>query len=186
MWLRANIANVFIVISSIAFVFFFPKVKSVHFVYIFLLIYLDFFIYKTTFEYQRITYILARIAKHNGSSVSIPQLQLLMTTGSMGIIIFLQAFLTGFIIAYLYLNSIVYLLVFLVVRYLLNFIVPTITPYRLLFTLLTKEFKKIASDNPVETIEKIRLAKYFEEMPHTKEYENWAFLKFGNDLLKYK
>lgn len=186
MFIQANIVNVVTIIVTILISLFFRDIKSIPAIYIVFLCYIDIWFFKIAFEYQRITLIISRIAKLNHSLFSIPELQILMTDNSVAFLLFLKSFLTGFIIGYFLLNSLIFLILFLLFQYLLNFLIPAYIPYSNLFILIDKEINKRNIRNAEEYIEKIKLKKYFEEMPHTSNYENWAFRKYGNELLAIK
>ena len=186
MFIQANISNIVIIIIAILISFFLRDIKSIPVIYIVFLCYVDIWFFKIAFEYQRITLIISRIAKLNHSHFSIPELQILMTDNSIAFLLFLKAFLTGFIIGYFLLNSLIFLILFLLFQYLLNFLIPAYIPYNNLFMLINKEINKKNIRNAEEYIEKIKLKKYFEEIPHTPNYENWAFKKYGKDLMIIK
>lgn len=186
LFIKANIGNIVIIIFAVLVFFFFREVKLIPIIYILFLCYFDIWLEKIAFEYQRITFTISRIAKLNQSQFSIPELQILMTNDSISFFLFLKSFLTGFIFGYFLLNSLIFLVLFIVFQYLLNFIIPTYIPFKYLFKLIDKEIKKINVENVKEYVEKIRLEKYFEDIPHTSQYENWIFNKYGNELLKFK
>ncbi len=186
MFIKANIGNVVIVIIAVLVFFFFRNIKFIPIIYILFLCYFDIWLQKIACEYQRITFMISRIAKLNQSKFSIPELQILMTDDSISSILFFKSFLTGFIVGYFLLNSLIFLVLFLIFQYLLSFIIPTYIPFKYLFDLINKEIKKINIENTREYVEKIKLEKYFEDIPHTSQYENWIFNKYGNELLKFK
>ncbi|MDD4110557.1 MAG: hypothetical protein PHS54_03275 [Clostridia bacterium] len=109
-----------------------------------------------------------------------------MTNDFISFLLFIKSFLTGLIIGYFLLNSLIFLIIFLILQYLLSFVVPTYIPYKHLFKLVGEEINKKDFKEIEEYIEKVRLKKYFEEIPHTSDYENWIFNKYGNELLKFK
>jgi hypothetical protein len=186
LFFQANIGGIMTVILATLIFFFFRDVKLIPPVFIFFLCYIDIWIFKIAFEYQRITLTISRIAKSNNSNFSIPELQILMTDTSIALLLLLKSFLTGFLIGYFLLNSLIFLIIFLIFQYLLNIIIPAYIPYNLLFKLVNKEIRRKTPANADEYIEKIRLEKYFEEIPHTSNYGNWAFKKYGNELLRFK
>jgi hypothetical protein len=122
----------------------------------------------------------------NHSKFSIPELQVLMTNNSIALLLFLKSLLTGFIIGYLLLNSLALLTLFLIFEYLLNSFIPAYIPYNYLFKLIGQEINKRALESTGEYIEKVRLEKYFEEIPHTSKYERLAVQKYGSELLTFK
>lgn len=186
MFIKANIGNVVIIIVAVLIFFFFRDVKLIPVIHILFLCYFDIWLQKIACEYQRITFMISRVAKLNQSQLSIPELQILMTDGHISFVLFLKSFLTGFIVGYFLLNSLIFLVLFLIFQYLLSFIIPTYIPFKYLFNLINKEIKKINIENTKEYVEKIKLEKYFEGIPRTSQYENWIFNKYGNELLKFK
>lgn len=186
MIIQANIANVLTIIVAILLTFFLKEIRFIPIIYLIFLSYIDIWLFKIAFEYQRITLILSRIARLNHSRYSIPKLQILMTNSTFAFFLFLQAFLTGFVIGYFLSTSIFFLIIFLILKYLFSFIIPAYIPYKKLFTNIEKELNSKNMTVPEEYIEKTRLQKYFAELPHNKEYENWAFKKYGNALLTIK
>lgn len=187
MFIRANIGNIIIAIVAILILIFFrSSIKSIPLIYIIFLCYLDIWLFKIAFEYQRITLIISRIAKINHSQPSIPELQILLTDDTFAFQFFLKSFLSGFIIGYFLLNSIILLIVFLLLESLFSNFIPGYIPYNYLFKLIDKELNKDNFENVVELFEKNRLKKYFNEIPHTSNYEDWAYKKYGNELLTIK
>ena len=186
MYLKANIGTIITVIEAFLILIFFRNVKYIPVIYILLLCYLDIWLFKIAFEYQRITLIVSRIAKLNHSLFSIPELQILMTNSVVSFELLLKSFLSGFVIGYLLLNSLVYLGIFLLIQLLFSGLIPSYIPYKYLFSIISKELNRRDISKAEEYIEKIRLKKYFDELPHTSEYENSAFKKCGNELLRFK
>jgi hypothetical protein len=127
---------------------------------------------------------LARIACISGSTLSIVEMQIMMANSVFSFLLFFSSFLTGLVFGILLLKSFIFLLGFVVLKYFLNTLIPACIPYKLLFKLIEEELNKISPKNVNLYISRIRINKYFEEMPHNKDYENWAFRKYGNDLLK--
>lgn len=184
MFFKANISGfVTIVIAGVIY-FFFQDIRNIPIMYVLPLCYLDIWLFKIFFEYQRITLTISRIARMNNSRLSIIELQFLMSDPVFSTLFFFKSILTGFLAGYLLLNSFIYLLVFLVLHLLIS-LVPTYVPYSHLFRLIGKELKK-PIENSGEQIEKIRLEKYFEEISHTSSYENSAIEKYGDGLLSAK
>jgi len=186
LFIQASTGGIATVIVAVLIFLFFRDLKLIPPVYIFLLCYIDIWLFKIAFEYQRITLTISRIARFNNSKLSIPELQILMTDSSIALSLLLTAFLTGLLIGYFLLSSLTFLITFLIFRYLLNFLIPAYIPYNFLFKLVNKEINKKTLVNAEEYIEKIRLEKYFEEMPHTSNYGNWALKEYGAELLKFK
>jgi hypothetical protein len=106
-----------------------------------------------------------------------------MADDIISILLFLKSFLTGFILGYFLSTSWLFLVIFLVFEYLLNILVPAFIPYGYLFRRVSKEIKKRNYENAHEIVEKIRLEKYLDEMPHDSTYESWALKKYGNELV---
>lgn len=185
-FLEANIGNVVAIVVGIVTYIYYKKAGSIAPIVLIILCYIDIWLFKIAFEYQRITLIISRIAKLNKSQFVIPDLQVMMTSGTFGFFLFLTSFLTGYIVGYLLSKMVILLLLFLVVKYLLNMIVPGYIPYRKLFFVIGKEINNRDMGLPGEYIEKVRLNKYFEELPHDKTYEDSAFKKYGNVLLSVK
>lgn len=188
MFFRANVGNILTIVIVVLIYFFFRGIKNIPLIYFIFICYIDIWLFKIAFEYQRITLILSRIAKFNNSSqLSIPELQILMTDNFFAFIFFHQFFLSGFIVGYSILNSLVYLILYLLFKYFLCSSIPTYIPFNYLFRLVNRELNRSEiTINPIEYFEKSNLKKYFEEMPHNSNYEDWAFDKYGNGLLKVR
>jgi hypothetical protein len=186
MFVQANIGGIATFIVAVLIFFFFRDVKLIPPVYIFFLCYIDIWLFKIAFEYQRITLTISRIAKLNNSQLSIPELQILMTDTSIALLLFFKSILTGLLIGYFLLNSLIFLIIFLIFQYLLNFLIPAYIPYNYLFKLIDKEIDNKPLGNAEVYIEIIMLKKYFEEMPHTSNYGNWALKRYGAELLALK
>lgn len=188
LFLQANIGIIFSIIFALLLVVFFPQVVDFPILATLLLIYLDITLHSIAFEYQRISLIIARVAKLDNpgfASLSIPEIQLLISSTSLSKYFFFTFIITGFILAYLYLHSFVWLGGYLFFKYVLSDFIPKYKPYKLLFKLMHKEFINKEGD-PGDLLYKAKLRPYFDEMPHTKKYEDWAFKKYGPNLLKVK
>lgn len=186
MFIQANIGSILTIITALVTIFIMKDAKNIPIFYMIIAFYLDIWFFKIAFEYQRITLLISRIAKLNKSRFTIAELQILMTNNSFALLLFFSSFLTGIIIGYLLLKSIIFLVIFIFLKYILNFLIPTYIPYAKLFELVSEEINKNIIQNPIEYIEKLILKKYFEELPCTKDYENWAFKKYGKELLSIK
>ena len=189
LFLQANIGIVASIIFAFVLVTFFPQIGAFSLISVLLLIYIDITLHSIAFEYQRVSLILARIAKFdnsNFSSLSIPEIQILISSASFSTYFFFTFIITGFILAYLYLHSLAWLGGYLVVKYLISSFIPTYKPYKLIFKFMGDEFKKLDLKDPANLIHKAQLNRYYDEMPHTGKYEDWAFNKYGSDLLKVK
>lgn len=181
----ANIATILTFGLALLITVLFPNIKEIPLWVMICLSYFDISIFNTTFEYQRITLTVARIAKLSEFAQPVHLLQLLMTSPNIGVLVYINAVSTGVLIAYLFLKSIPLLILFLLVRYLLNILVPTYVPFNYLFKLVGTELaKSIRSSEDFMT--KIRLTRYFEELPKDKTYEKFAFQKYGKDLQKIR
>jgi len=189
LFLQANIGLITSLISAILLVLFFPQVANLPLFYILILTYLDISIQNIAFEYQRISLTLARIAKIDNpmfATYSIPEIQLLLSSASFSAWFFFSSFITGFLLAYLYLNSFLWVIGFLILKYFLAIFIPTYKPYKLLFNYMEKELYNINTGNSLNIILKSMLRKYFGEMPHTKKYEEWASTRYGKSHSKTK
>lgn len=187
--LQANIGIITTFIVAILLVLLMPQINNIPILIIVLLVYIDITLYKVAFEYQRVSLTIARIAKMESSSfshMSIPEIQLLLSSSKLSFLFYLTSFLTGFIIAYLYLSSILFLIAYLFVKYLFSMFIPTYIPYKLLFKFMGLEFEKTDLRHPQELIYKTLLRKYFDDMPHSRKYESWAFEKYGTEIVKIK
>lgn len=180
LFLQANLGNILLILISIIIYFFFGNITIIPLSLILILCYLDATIFNISFEYQRITLIIARIAKASNSALSIPQLQVLMTNNKIVPFMVIDAVISSMIIGYFLHTSILFLFIFLIVKYFLGIFIPTYKPYKLLFKYIGQELKKNTIELPQEYIEKIRLNKYYSELPHNKEYELWAYKKYKN------
>ena len=178
LFLRANLNYILLILVAILVFFFFGSVKDIPLFLIILLCYLDITVFNISFEYQRITLILARIAKVHNSNLGLPQLQILMTNNKIVPFLILDAIVSGIIIGYFLHTSLLFLSLYLLAKYLLGIFIPTYKPYSLLFKYIGQELENSTMTLPQEYMEKIRLKKYFEELPHDKSYENWAYKKY--------
>ena len=186
MFTRANIGVIVGIITAVAIYLFLRDVKHISLSYVIPLCYIDIWLFKIFFEYQRITLTISRVAKINNSKLSVAELQILLADDIISVLLFLKSFLTGFLVGYFLLTSWLFLIVFLIFEYLLNFFVPAFIPYDYLFERIEKELKKRDYGKAHEIVEKIRLETYFDEMPHDSTYENWALKKYGNELINLK
>jgi hypothetical protein len=189
LFFQANIGIIASLIFALILAIFFPQIRSLSLVPILVIIYVDITIHSIAFEYQRISLTLARIAKIDSlsfASLPITQAQLLLSSTSFSTYFFFSFLITGFLLAYLYLLSPLLLVGYLILKYFLADFIPTYKPYKLLFNFMDKEFKNNDLKNPITLIYKTKLKQYFDEMPHTRKYEDWAVKKYGVNLLKVK
>ena len=180
-----NISTILTFIIALLITALFPNTRELPLWFMLCLSYIDISIYNTTFEYQRITLTIARIAKLSDFPQTIPILQLLMTSPNIGILVYINAISTGVLIGYFFLKSIPLLVLFLLIRYLLNILIPTYVPFNYLFKLVGIELAKSAKSSE-DFMTKIRLTSYFEELPKNKTYENFALQQYGKDLQKIR
>ncbi|MDD4110558.1 MAG: hypothetical protein PHS54_03280 [Clostridia bacterium] len=73
MFIKANIGNIIIVIVAVLIFFFFHEIKLIPIICILFLCYFDIWLQKIAFEYQRITFMISRVAKLNKSQFSIQE-----------------------------------------------------------------------------------------------------------------
>jgi hypothetical protein len=172
MFLRANLGNILIAIVAAIVYFFLKDIKSLPLLLILILGYIDITIFNISFEYQRITLVIARLAKaHKSTNLSVPQLQVLMTSDKISPLLLIDAVISGIITGYFLLTSIWYLIAFFVMKYLLGIFLPSYKPYKYLFKLVGQELNNNSMSQPHEFIEKTLLLTYYKMLPHNKNYE---------------
>jgi hypothetical protein len=155
LFFKANIGNIFLLLIAIYIYFFLKDIDTIPLYFIIILCYLDITIFNISFEYQRITLIISRIAKvaHN-SNLSVPQLQILMTNNKIVPLLIIDAVIAGIIIGYFLHASLVFLLLYLIAKYLMGIFIPTYKPYALLFKYVGQELENKSIKSAHEILEK--------------------------------
>jgi hypothetical protein len=185
MKIKANIGFFITIVSALLTFLLFSNLRSLPIIITLIFCYLDIWLYKIFFEYQRITLILARIFSLEDSDLSVVQIQMILANDTLSLLLLFSSFFTGLIWGILLQKSLILFLIYLILKHFLNTLIPAYIPYTLWFKLVENEANKVDRNGTIY-LQKIRIQKYLEEMPHNKNYENWAFKKYGNNLLKVK
>lgn len=156
------------------------------------------YLFKFTYEYQRITLTIARVfrIRSKNTVVDISSFQANLSSPLIGFLAFAQTLLTALAGAYFFLTNLVLFGVVILLHLFPDFN-PLPIPYSLFFRIIQREFanrkrgrlQRLAQGGSeaidasfYDMLHEVAIEKILKDMPHDKMYEKWAFKEYGKRL----